>query len=46
VFLQIEIKYYFIRHHVQKGTIVLQFVSDEQLANILIKPLWRNILNI
>jgi len=36
----IEIKNDFIREHVQKGTIDLQFVStDEQLADIFTKPL-------
>jgi len=36
----IEIKHHFIRDHVPKGTIDLQFVStDEQLADIFTKPL-------
>ena len=40
VFKHIEIRHHFIRDHVQKGTIDLQFVStDEQLTNIFTKPL-------
>ncbi|KAL1291005.1 hypothetical protein AAHE18_20G170500 [Arachis hypogaea] len=36
----IEIKYHFIRKHVQKGTIGIQFVkSEDQLADIFTKPL-------
>jgi hypothetical protein len=36
----IEIRYHFIRDHVQKGDIELEFVStDSQWANILTKPL-------
>lgn len=35
----IEIKYHFIREHVQKGTIDIQFVKPEdQLADIFTKP--------
>jgi len=35
----IEIKHHFIRDHVQKGIIDLQFVStDEQLVDIFTKP--------
>ena len=46
-FKHIEIRHHFIRDHVQKGTIDLQFVSiDEQLANIFIKSLLKNVLNI
>ena len=36
----IEIRYHFIRDHVQKGNIELDFVSmKKQLANIFTKPL-------
>ena len=36
----IEIKYHFIRDHVQKGDIELDFVSTEkQIADIFTKPL-------
>ncbi len=36
----IEIRYHFIRDHVQKGDIELEFVStDHQLADIFTKPL-------
>ena len=36
----LKLKHHFIRDHVQKGTIDLQFVStDEQLADIFTKPL-------
>jgi hypothetical protein len=38
----IEIKYHFIRDMVQKGAVKLQCIStDEQIANILTKPLSR-----
>jgi hypothetical protein len=36
----IEIKYYFLRDKVQRGEVVLQYIStDEQTADILTKPL-------
>ena len=36
----IEIKYYFLRDKVQRGEVVLQYISiDEQIADILVKPL-------
>jgi hypothetical protein len=36
----IEIKYYFLRDKVQRGEVVLQYIStDEQTADILSKPL-------
>ena len=36
----IEIRHHFIRDHVQKGDIVLDFIStDKQLADIFTKPL-------
>jgi len=36
----IEIKHHFIRDHVAKGDIVLEFIStDSQLADIFTKPL-------
>jgi len=36
----IEIKYYFIRDKVQKGEVILQYIStDEQTTDILTKPL-------
>lgn len=38
----IEIRYHFIRDMVQKGAVRLQYIStDEQIANILTKPLSR-----
>jgi len=44
-FKHIEIKHHFIRDHVQKGTLDLQFVStDEQLADIFTKPLIEELL--
>jgi hypothetical protein len=37
---QIEIKYYFIHDKVQRGEVVLQYIStDEKIAYILVKPL-------
>jgi hypothetical protein len=37
---QIEIKYYFLRDKVQKGELILQYIStDEQTTDILTKPL-------
>ena len=42
----IEIKHHFIRDHVQKGTIDLQFISThEQLADIFTKPLVEEYFN-
>ena len=39
----IEIKHHFIRDHVQKGDIALEFISiDFQLADIFTKPLDKN----
>jgi hypothetical protein len=36
----IEIKHYFLRDKVQRGEVVLQYIStDEQIADILVKPL-------
>jgi hypothetical protein len=36
----IEIKHYILRDEVQKREVVLQYIStDEQIANILVKPL-------
>jgi hypothetical protein len=36
----IEIKYYFLRDKVQRGEVVLQYISiDEQITNILVNPL-------
>jgi hypothetical protein len=36
----IEIKHYFMCDKVQKGEVVLQYIStDEQIADILVKPL-------
>ena len=36
----IEIKYYFLRDKVQRGEMVLQYIStDEQITDILVKPL-------
>ena len=36
----IEIRHHFLRDHVQKGDITLEFVSiKDQLANIFTKPL-------
>ena len=36
----IEIRHHFLRDHVQKGDITLEFVSTkDQLADIFIKPL-------
>jgi hypothetical protein len=36
----IEIKYYFLRDKVQRGEVVLQYIStDEQITDILVKPL-------
>ena len=36
----IEIRHHFLRDHVQKGDVVIKFVSTEnQLANIFTKPL-------
>nr|ADB85324.1 putative retrotransposon protein [Phyllostachys edulis] len=36
----IDIRYHFLRNHVEKGDIVVEFVeSDAQLADILTKPL-------
>ena len=36
----IEIRHHFLRDHVQKGNIVLEFVNtDKQLADIFTKPL-------
>jgi hypothetical protein len=38
----IEIRYHFIRDYVQKGVVELQYIStDEQVADILTKALWR-----
>jgi hypothetical protein len=38
----IEIKYHYIRDMVQRGVVELQYIStDEQIANILTKPLSR-----
>jgi hypothetical protein len=38
----IEIKYHYIRDMVQRGAVELQYIStDEQIANILTKPLSR-----
>ena len=38
----IEIRYFYIRDMVQKGTIKLQYVStDEQVVDVLTKPLSR-----
>ena len=37
----IEIRHHFLRDHIQKGDIVLEFVSTEkQLADVFIKPLY------
>ena len=39
----IEIRYHFIRNHVQRGDIILEFVQTNfQLANIFTKPLDEN----
>ena len=39
----IEIKHHFIRDHIQKGTMELQFVSTEdQLADLFTKPLTKD----
>jgi hypothetical protein len=36
----IEIKYYFLRDKVQRGEVVLQYIStDEKTADIFVKPL-------
>jgi hypothetical protein len=36
----IEIKHYILRYEVQKGEMVLQYIStDEQIADILVNPL-------
>jgi hypothetical protein len=36
----IEIKYYFLHDRVQRGEVVLQYIStDEQITDILVKPL-------
>jgi hypothetical protein len=36
----IEIKYYFLRHRVQRGEVVLQYIfTDEKITDILVKPL-------
>jgi hypothetical protein len=36
----IEIKYYYLRDKVQKGEVILQYISiDEQTTDILTKPL-------
>jgi hypothetical protein len=36
----IEIKHYFLRDKVQRGEVVLQYIStDKQIADILVKPL-------
>jgi hypothetical protein len=36
----IEIKYYFLSDKVQKGEVILQYISiDEQIVDILTKPL-------
>ena len=36
----IDIRYYFLRNHMQKGDIMLEFISTEnQLADIFTKPL-------
>ena len=36
----IEIRYFYIRDMIQKGSINLQYVStDEQVSNVLAKPL-------
>ena len=36
----IDIKYYFLHDRVQRGEVVLQYISiDEQITNILVKPL-------
>jgi hypothetical protein len=36
----IEIKHYFLHDEVQRGEVVLQYIStDEQITNILVKPL-------
>jgi hypothetical protein len=37
----IEIKYYFIRDKVQKGEVILQYISiNEKKTNILMKPMF------
>jgi len=39
----IEIKHHYIKDHVHKGTVELQFVSTvDQLANLFAKPLTEN----
>ena len=39
----IEIRHHFIRNHVQKGDIALEFIQTKfQLANIFTKPLDEN----
>jgi hypothetical protein len=35
----IEIKYYFLRDKVEKGEVILQYITDEQTTDILTKPL-------
>jgi hypothetical protein len=36
----IEIKYYLLRDRVQRGEVVLHYIStDEQITDILVKPL-------
>ena len=38
----IEIKYHYIRYMVQKGVVKLEYVvTDEQIADVLMKPLAR-----
>ena len=38
----IEIRYHFIRDHVQRGVVELQYISiEEKVADILTKPLGR-----
>ena len=37
----IEIKYHYIRDMVQKGVVKLQYVTEEQITNVLMKPLAR-----
>ena len=37
----IEIKYHYIRDMVQKGVVKLQYVAEEHIADVLMKPLAR-----
>jgi ATP sulfurylase len=35
----IEIKYYFLRDKIQKGEVILQYISTDEQTDILTKPL-------